>query len=388
MGVEEINMNLRQVSEEIFDTSDNLFVFFLDKAEDLLDRKEDIQRAISVFKRESSLRLVRFYYNVRKDGDPPIPEGSGSAENEEGLPPLRCLVYKGQRKKVIHVGAEVPLEEVTKFFTPLVENLKESSEKLAVPLVNGQTFKDEVISASTVRPVLLQMYEDTCFLCFLMRPFVNSLAALFASNGVPLDIKRLNIERNDFPEGCPVARGTPTFVFFRGGGSLINKWDEFKPKDLVERISTEYPYLKEEMYGEMDELQGLVSRRFQLFTQLVMWNMELQKLEGLVTAASMSGSKSAEISSSDDSKQSEQAASAESGPAEQPVSAAPASKSADDDDGAFSSMVSEMMAKDMRRTDFIAENLIYLQKEVDEVEHDAALLGVQLAQLVQEKELE
>merc|ERR1719367_144586 len=109
---------------------------------------------------------------------------------------------------------------------------------LDVPLVSGNSFVEDVINESSPsRPVLVQIYEDTCFLCFLMRPFVHSLAGLFADHKVPLSLKRLNIEKNDFPDGCPVARGTPTFVLFRGAGVAPDKWEEFKPKELVEKVS-------------------------------------------------------------------------------------------------------------------------------------------------------
>mmetsp|Transcript_59998 Transcript_59998/g.194530 ORF Transcript_59998/g.194530 Transcript_59998/m.194530 type:complete len:89 (-) Transcript_59998:81-347(-) len=43
-------------------------------------------------------------------------------------------------------------------------------------------------------------------------------------------------------------------------------------------------------------------------------------------------------------------------------------------------------SQDMRRTDLLLENLAYLQREVDEVEHDAALLGIMLAESVQKRE--
>eukprot|EP00406_Dinophysis_acuminata_P023888 CAMPEP_0179348062 /NCGR_PEP_ID=MMETSP0797-20121207/73498_1 /TAXON_ID=47934 /ORGANISM="Dinophysis acuminata, Strain DAEP01" /LENGTH=474 /DNA_ID=CAMNT_0021062835 /DNA_START=275 /DNA_END=1697 /DNA_ORIENTATION=+ len=348
--------DLKSITDEIFDTSDNMFVFFLDSEDEVVKCRGKMQEMINALAGEPSLRHVRYYYNVRKEGDPPTPssfrkDDGGGAHPE---PKINVVLYKGQRKTVL--SGEVPAEQVVSFFTAVSEDLGQAAPgRVAVPSVSGRSFPAEVLdSSSPSRPVLLQLYEDTCFLCFLMRPFVNSLARLFATYDVPLVVKRLNIEKNDFPDGCPVARGTPTFVCFRGAGSAPSKWDEFKPKELVEKISGEFPNLPRELYAQMDELQGLVSRRFQLFTQLVMWTLELQKLEALVV-----GTQPAEGRGS--------------GAAGAPMDAG------SQEDATFNTIVSEMMAKDMKRTDVINENLVHLQKEVDEVEHDAALVGMMLA---------
>merc|ERR1712232_588894 len=90
-------------------------------------------------------------------------------------------------------------------------------------------------------------------------------------------------EKNDFPDGCPVARGTPTFVLFRGPKAAPSKWDEFKPKDMVEKLTKELPAMDDSVYTRMEDLQNLVSRRFQLFTQLVFWTVEIGKLQTLVS---------------------------------------------------------------------------------------------------------
>merc|ERR1711933_442158 len=200
-----------------------------------------------------------------------------------------------------------------------------------------------------------------------MRPFINSLAALFAEHKVPLVIKRLNIERNDFPKGCPVARGTPTFACFVGPDVPPSKWEEFKPRDLVEKISKVFPHHADALFEPMDELQGLVSKRFQFFTQLVMWTIELQKLERLVAEA--------------------QSASDSSGAAGGPSKGPPADESSDaNEDSAFNTVVSDMMILDMKRTDNMPENLKHLQSEVDDVEHDALLMGKMLAEAIAQRE--
>eukprot|EP00929_Paragymnodinium_shiwhaense_P076838 TRINITY_DN39558_c0_g1_i1.p1 TRINITY_DN39558_c0_g1~~TRINITY_DN39558_c0_g1_i1.p1 ORF type:complete len:486 (+),score=140.66 TRINITY_DN39558_c0_g1_i1:70-1527(+) len=363
-------IDLKPMAEEVFDESDNLFVFFLDDPTDLLNRQEDIQRIMRCMAEDPSLHRLHFFYNARREGDPPLPEpksdstaaatGDGAAAAAaDPSATMKVMMYKGQRKKLIRVSAATPkdqLEDVTTFFTPKSEDLKEMlRKKIDVPRVSGTTFREDVLLASSKeKPILLQMYEDTCFLCFLMRPFINSVAELVKDNGAPFQIKRLNLERNDFPEGCPVARGTPTFVLFCGENAAPAKWDEFKPQDLSEKIAKEFSGMPQEVYEQMELLQNLVSSRMQLFTQVVMWTVELQKLERLCGQAS--------------------------GPA------GAASEADPTEDSAFSDIVTELMLKDMKRHDKIRENIEYLRGEVDEVEHDAALVGSILAKSVLARE--
>lgn len=361
-NVQEVNISIKQVSEDVFDTSDNLFVFFLDRPEDLTERKNDMQKITRAVAESRECQRVKYYHNVKKEGDPPMPDVPASQE-ENSPPPLRCIMYKGQRKSVIYIDDETPVDKVAAFFTPISEDEKKLSSELPVQFVSRNTFVQDVLKESSPsQPILLQMYEDTCFLCFLMRPFINSLAALFKEHGIPLRFKRLNIETNDFPDRCPVARGTPTFVLFRGPNADATKWEEFKPRDLCERITKEFPIISDENFAEMDDLQGLVTQRFQLFTQLVMWTMELQRMQDILAAPTVSGLKA----SSDE----------------------PRPKVAKDDDDAMNTVVTGLMLKDMRRTDSLNFNLKHLQREVDEVEHDAALLGVMLAESVQRREAE
>lgn len=363
---EAATIDIKPINEEVFDKHDNLFVFFLDTPEELLERRDDIQRTIRKLMADKSLFRLRYYHNVKKEGDPPMPDANGGSGQEApaGKKPMRVVMYKGQRKGFLNVGEEVPVQEVVEFFTLLTEERTAAMKQLDVPRVSGASFAADVVEKSSPQvPVLLQMYEDTCFLCFLMRPFVNSLAELLKAQKIPLVIKRLNIEKNDFPDGCPVARGTPTFVFFRGPGAPPEKWEEFKPKELVEKITQVFPQQTEEIFDTMDEFQGMVSKRFQLFTQLVMWTMELQKLERLIAEAPLNKEAAGDAESKEAS-----------------------AKEPELEDVAFNALVSEMMAKDMKRIDGIMENLAHLQKEVDEVEHDAALMGSMLGEAVLRRE--
>eukprot|EP00435_Cladocopium_sp_Y103_P034030 s2111_g8.t1 len=362
----EIDVDIKPITDEVFDNNDNLFVFYFDKAEDLEARGWELHRIMDTLVKEPSLSRVKYFQNVRKEGDPVLPgEGKDDA--------IRVVMYKGQRKSVLFVGDEIPKQEILDFYKPVSQDLSKLKVPKKVPMVSNASFDEDVLQASAPgRPmVLLQMFEDTCFLCFLMRPFVNSLAELLAENKAPFVLKRINIEKNDFPNNCPVARGTPTFALFRGPNVKGQKWEEllaswlrtlsifisdsavqnvqeFKPKDLCSKILEVFPNLSDAAFERMDELQSAVSKRFQLFTQLVMWTIELQKLESCIANTSSDG-----------------------GPNEEHD---------------FNSTLQQLMAKDMRRVDGMDENLAFLQKQVEEVEHDAVVLGIMLAKHVLARE--
>lgn len=360
VGVPQVSFDIKPITDDIFDNTDNMFVFFLDDPEDVLNRKEDFTRVIKALASEESLSHLKYFYNIKDEKDPPVglPGAEAAPEGEAGQSaPMKCVMYRGQRKSVLTIDGEVAKQEVVDFFKPVSEELSDELRALDIPRLNWASFTQEVIeSSSPARPVLVQMYEDTCFLCFLMRPFINALGVLFKEHNVPLRIKRYNVERNDFPDGSPVVRGTPTFVFFVGKDAPGVKWDEFKPKDLAEKLSHEFPNLPEGVLDRMEELQALVSRRFQLFTQLVMWTVELNKLVEKVST---------------------------------PIGTAVAPGGNDHmEDQDFNAVVQKMMTKDMARTDLIEENIAHLQREVDEVEHDAVLMGTMLAEAVIKREKE
>jgi len=305
-----------------------------------------MQHTVQVLAEEKEMQRVGYYFNVRKAEDPPLPNAEGK---EDAEPPLQVVLYKGQRRKIIQLDGELPLQMIKDFFQIQSEEISDAVRARKVPHVSSKTIQEDVVLAgSTGRPVLLQMYEDTCFLCFLMRPFINSLAEMFQTYKVPITFKRLNIEKNDFPDGCPVARGTPTFVYFKNPDHRPQKLEEFKPKDLCERIKSDFPRLPRPVINEMDDLQELVSKRFRLFTQLVMWTVELQKLDDLSSRGFV------------------------------------ANPAADDDD--FNNTVSRLMVKDMQRADGIRENLEYLQTQVDEIEHDACVAGAMMAENLLKRE--
>lgn len=367
---EQVAVPIRPITDEVFDTEDNLVVFFVSSDEEVLSRRDDMQRVVKALENDAVFKRLSFYYNLRIEGDPALPaDGTDTATQESGAiatPPLRAVLYKGQRRHIIQIGTDVPADQIRDFFVPVSQEIPKASRNLCVPFVSGLSFATDVLEASSLsRPVLVQLFEDTCFLCFLMRPFVNSVAELLAEHKAPLTIKRLNIEKNDFPDGCPVARGTPTFVLHQGATVPAAKWDEFKPKDFVEKLSNEFPNMPEQVYKGMEEYQALVSSRFQLFTQLVMWTVELGKLEEV-----LSMSRPRVLTAEGTAGGVRPDSSLDNGEADAK------------DDQAFNVIVSKMMSKDMQRTDNMTDNLEYLRGEVEEVEHDAVLMGAMVAEAV------
>eukprot|EP00434_Breviolum_minutum_P041929 symbB.v1.2.037304.t1/scaffold5473.1/size26756/2 len=240
----EIGIDIKPITDEVFDNNDNLFVFYFDTVEDLKEKGEDLRRIMDALVKEPSLDKVKYYQNVRK-------EGCGHSHGADDT--IRVVIYKGQRKKVLFIGGEIPKQEARK---------------------------------------------DTCFLCFLMRPFVNSLGEFLEENKAPFVVKRINIEKNDFPEG------TPTFVLFRGPDVRAEKWEEFKPKDLCEKMVKVFPKL-----SVSDSVVLLDAANFQDRCH--------------------------------------------------PIS---------NEDNDFNSILQQLMARDMRRVDGMEENLAFLQKQVEEAE--------------------
>ena len=131
--------------------------------------------------------------------------------------------------------------------------------------------------------------------------------------------------------------------------------------DFIEKLATTFPVsIRDETKQELLDLAEKVQVRFQMFTALVMWHLELQKMED-------------ELSGECD--------------IDQLISRSSASGSGGGkkDDG-FSAMVSLLMSADMQRTDGIEENLEFLQSEINDMEKDVCLMGMMLGRTVAEKE--
>ena len=230
------------------------------------------------------------------------------------------------------------MEEWAEFFTFKSTQVPDELRTDRIEHVAGLEFGETVVaSSSPSAPIIVQLFEKSCFLCFLMRPFLNSVAQTL--NGVaPFRFVRLDIEENDFPDQLPVVRGTPTFVKFTGPNSAV-RFEEFKPRDLVKRLLLEFP-IPSDIEQKLFDLVDRLGLRFQNFSGLIMWATETDKIVGLLAGLPT------------DPKEN------------------------------FNQLVSEFMTEDMLKTDNLQENLRELSKELTQAEMHAIQMALILGQKV------
>ncbi len=327
-------VSLPLLTDELFESTDDLLVFMFASEGMMEEQRVRVDAIVTSFLAQQphyqDLAKVRLFHSL-------VPPAHSASLIDTSR--VELMSYKGQRKLRVSLSeAEaVPMDRLADFFkfrsTPVDEELK----GCIVQHVSGDEFEKEVLHAATSdRPILVQLYEKSCFLCFLMRPFLNSLAPLVHDKVV---IKRLDIEENDFPEGVPVVRGTPTFVLY----PQRQRFEEFKPRDLVNRLCRDFEFdssAKEVMNGLVDK----VALRFQLFSGLVMWQTESEKLLDQLVEKS--------------------------------------EKNEEEEKIIFNKIVAEFMADDMLRVDGIESNLETLKQELEEAEKQVLRLGQTLGEKV------
>ncbi|CBZ55548.1 conserved hypothetical protein [Neospora caninum Liverpool] len=409
------------VTDAEFDSTDEALVLFVDGETEAEAESENIRKLRSLVQRmQQDGKLgkdLRLFYAWRTPGNSPS-RGEDTA----------VMLYKGQRRsrhalaslvrEGVNTGArstpatgesegEAKAEEQGEegeeesgekileiFFTPLSEKenttrTKREKEKLLPVRVVGSAFKRDVRDeAKAGNTILLQLFEDSCFLCFLMRPFLNSVSKLLAEYNIPVAMKRLNIEKNDFPEGCVVTRATPTFVLYRGGHEEAEKWTEFRPRDFIEKLEKEFDLpveLREKLHALLDRLH----ERFKRFGLLSVWLLEVRKMEEaflehqqrnqeresleLHARGAPSAAGDSQEGNSDATKTEEKSREKEDKQRE---------------DGNFDAIVSMLMSQDMKRYDDLEENLDHLEREVANAEADAMALGVMMGEEVVRDDVE
>ncbi|PHJ22216.1 thioredoxin-like protein [Cystoisospora suis] len=328
---------------------------------------------------------------------------------------------KPEDKMMIRDGVE---DILLTFFKPVSEKQDKRRRKIQAELhlpqqVTGETFQADVLgTAKDGHPILLQLFEDSCFLCFLMRPFINSVSQILAEHGIPVEIKRLNIEKNDFPPGCPVTRATPTFVLYRSENG--EKWTEFKPKDFIERLEKEFS-LPPEVRLKFNDLLETLHDRFRRFGLLSVWLLEQRKmeremmavqqqtqkemfldqggeasaLESVSTAGpsssdsswSSTGSEPPSNSNSHTDQQTEVKGGPEDFAGRSPVAHQGEDKKKKEDED-FDAIVSMLMSQDMKRDDNLPQNLEHLEKEILNAEADTMVFGVMMGEELLRRDVE
>jgi len=378
---------MERMSDDKFEYTDNMAVLFLDSEDDIPKFEKEIIVLKHIIKDQLKLDKTRIFYAVRKPGDPRPPAVSkvtgGKGE------PLSVVLIKGMRRALVAIEAmstkEAVLSMNEKELTEFFEDKSEDAERVAevnamkpVKHVTGGSFIKEVVEAGTEEsPVVLQYFEESCFLCFLMRPVINSIQKMLERDKIPLTIKRLDVEKNDFPAGAPTYRATPCFVLFAGkktksqkdGRELLGDlWSEFKPRDFIEKLSKVVP-LSEEFKKEAGELADMVPFRLQKCMELAKLLAEMKEFQSGTgdCCAEKSASSSPPVPSGGDPT-------ASSSPVEEPSEGLL--------DVFLREAIDQVMEEDVLRSDCLMENLEFLDKELLSAEQDILLLALQRANAV------
>ena len=332
---EDLKSFLPYLSDKVFETTDDMLVFTFPSEDQYLQQLSTVKTVIAAVNK-ADIPRVKMFFVILPARDPSLVSSDR----------LEMMCYKGQRKKRFSISlndAPIPVDEWREFYKFKASPVEEELKDCIIEHISGSDFDEKIIKAP--QPVLLQLYEKSCFLCFLMRPFLNSLAHILKESGeVDFSMKRLDIEENDFPEGLPVVRGTPTFMLFRNG--VPDRLEEFKPRDLVNRLCRDYT-LSSETQERMKDLVDLMALRFQAFSALVMWGTESEKMLALLTDPQTTCSSSNE----------------------------------DSDKEMFNKLVAEFMTEDMLKIDSLKENIQSLLRELASMERHA----IKMAQVLGEK---
>ncbi|KAH8742039.1 hypothetical protein FG386_003541 [Cryptosporidium ryanae] len=143
---------------------------------------------------------------------------------------------------------------------------------------------DKIISnTDNKNPLLIMYYERNCLTCFLIRPFINTLAEKL---GKVTDIKfaRLNIDEIGINIGSPHIFATPTFVMYYGKDNFI-KLEEYKPTEIIDllfrEIKTTNKNETEKIYSDLKNQEKKIYVRFQIFILISIWKMYLIEIENI-----------------------------------------------------------------------------------------------------------
>ena len=353
---------LPYLSDKVFETTDDMLVFMFPSEAKFLEQASRVNKIVADFEARrkaapGTLDKVKLYFAIVPPSNASTPIGDN----------VEIMCYKGQRKlrtSITPTDKAIPASEWEDFFTARSTPVDESLKDCVISHISASDFKTQVIEASSPSaPVLLQLYEKSCFLCFLMRPFLNTVAEILHGK-VPITIKRLDIEENDFPEGLPVVRGTPTFVLFRGPGVAPVRFEEFKPRDLVKRICRDY-HVAADVSEKLFDLVDRVALRFQSFSGLIMWSTEAEKILQLMADGASSAHNATipfDLASSEEKEKE-----------------------------LFNRFVSEFMSEDMEKCDGLDDNIKGLFKELNQMEKHAIMMGQVIGEKVvelEEKELQ
>ncbi|KAI4840722.1 thioredoxin-like protein [Plasmodium brasilianum] len=319
---------MKEITDDIFDNMDNIVLFVLDKNK-LNEEKKNIQEIKNEIEK-LNIKNINFLYTY----------------NEESKE-YACYLYKGRRRRNITKQelASNFIEDIFEpFFTPVSEDYEKINEgnNGNFPIcVTHDTFEKEIIEDSKKNEIILVLFENTCFLCFLYKPFINTLHKLFKENNIQLKLKKYNIEKNDYAPNMIVCRGTPTFLFYHNGKG--NKLDEYKPNDIINKIDQiikSPKNIKEQMLAKAD----LIHERMHQFGYLTMWMTESKIIENMLIKRHIK-----DISSNTD------------------------------DDTIYNEVLTALIEEDTGRNDLIEDSLSYMKEKINEAEKSCFVVAMMMA---------
>ncbi|KMZ95315.1 hypothetical protein PVMG_05182 [Plasmodium vivax Mauritania I] len=332
---------MKEISDDIFDKLDNIVLFVLDKNK-LGEEKKRIQKIKSEIEK-LNLKYINFLYTYHEESKD-----------------YACYLYKGRRRRNItkeELSADTVKDIFEPFFTPVSEDYEKVNEGNGgnFPVcVTHDTFEKErqahenapfppqIIEDSKRNEILLVLFENTCFLCFLYKPFINTLHKLFKENNIQLKLKKYNIEKNDYAPNMIVCRGTPTFLLYHKYGKG-NKLDEYKPNDIINKIDQIIKSPKD-IKEQMLEKAELIHARMHQFGYLTMWMTESKIIENMLIRRHVK-----DIPNSND------------------------------DDVVYNEILTSLIEEDIQRNDLIEDSLNYTKEKINAAEKSCFVAAMMMA---------
>ncbi|CRG98211.1 thioredoxin-like protein [Plasmodium gallinaceum] len=321
--------DMKEISDEIFDNVDNIVLFVLDKNK-LSEQKTKIQEIKDEIQK-LNIKNINFLYTY----------------NEESKD-YACYLYKGRRRRNLtkeELTSNSIKNILTDFFTPVSENyqkINQGNNDNFPTFVTHDTFEKEIIEDSKNNEIILVLFENTCFLCFLYKPFINTLHKLFKDNNIQVKIKKYNVEKNDYAPNMIVCRGTPTFLYYHNGKG--NKLVEYKPNDIINKIDEIIKppkNIKEQMIAKAE----LIHERMHHFGHLTLWMTESKIIENMLIKRHIK-----DISNSND------------------------------DESLYNEILTSLIEEDMQRNDLIEDSLNYTKGKIKEAEKSCFVVAMMMAQ--------
>ncbi len=112
---------------------------------------------------------------------------------------------------------------------PLFDN----ERKCVAVDVSDIDFTQEVLASP--RPVLLMMWAPWCAYCRMLRPIIDSIAAVYNNR---LKVARLNVDDNPAVSSQYAVQGIPTILIFKDGKLMSKMVGVLSEEEIIRRIKT------------------------------------------------------------------------------------------------------------------------------------------------------